>query len=214
VDDQVSSRPTRPRLTVASSNRGKLAEFQALLGDDVDIISILDLDIESPEETGATFEDNALLKARHLHHEVGGVVLADDSGLEVDALSGEPGVRSARFAGDHHDDADNRALLLERMASVPADQRSARFVAAIAIIDTPGHESLVRQTCEGRITYEERGSNGFGYDPLFELPNGRTMAELTRDEKGAVSHRGKAVRAALPILRQALGADVAMEAPS
>lgn len=214
MHDAPPTRNTRPRLAIASSNRGKLAEFQVLLGDDIDIVSLLDLDIESPEETGATFEDNARLKARYLHNQVGGVVLADDSGLEVDALLGEPGVRSARFAGDHHNDADNRALLLERLARVPVDRRSGRFVAVIAIIDAAGHESLVREICDGRIGFDERGSNGFGYDPLFELPDGRTMAELTRDEKSAVSHRGKAVRAALPILRQALGFGMAMEAPT
>jgi len=194
----------RPVLAIASGNRGKLVEFEGLLGDHVRVLSLTAFGVESPEETGRTFEENAALKARHLHGVAGTVVLAADSGLEIDALNGEPGVRSARYAGDDHDDAANRRLVLDRMANVPSGERTARFVAAIAIVDVYGNSSIVRGTCEGTITYSERGTGGFGYDSLFELPGGRTMAELSKSEKNAVSHRANAIRKALPALRLAL----------
>ena len=133
-----------------------------------------------------------------MHHHSGHVTLADDSGLEVDALGGAPGVRSARYAGEHHDDADNRALLTRNLAALAAGERAARFVAAIAIIDAAGSLCVTRGTCEGSIAIEERGAGGFGYDSLFELPDGRTMAELTAVEKNTISHRADALRQALP----------------
>jgi len=196
---------SRPRLALASNNRGKVAEFQSLLGNEVEIVSLADLGLESPEETGETFEANAELKARYVHDRTGLVTLADDSGLVVDALGGAPGVRSARFAGERHDDADNRRKLIEVMDSIPDSQRSAHFVAAIAIVDATGTLAMVRGTCDGTIMRAERGVGGFGYDSLFALPDGRTMAELSPAEKNAVSHRGNAVRLALPNLQQALG---------
>jgi XTP/dITP diphosphohydrolase len=131
--------------------------------------------------------------------------LADDSGLEVDALGGAPGVHSARFAGDQPNDADNRRLLLSELAANPDASRCARFVAVIAYIDERGHLECVRGTCEGRIALEERGTGGFGYDSLFEISDGRTMAQLSPTEKNAVSHRGHALRQILPILLLSLG---------
>lgn len=196
---------SRPVLALASSNPGKIAEFQAIFGEHVDVRPLSAFNAESPEETGSTFEDNAELKARFLHNICGAVVLADDSGLEVDALGGEPGVRSARFAGDEHDDAANRRLLLERMKELPAVDRAARFVAVIAVIDAAGTLTLARGTCEGLIGLEERGEHGFGYDPLFVLPEGHTMAELPVAEKNRISHRARAIEQALPTLRAALG---------
>lgn len=206
----------RPTLALASINPGKIAEFQSLLGDRVTVASLIDLGLESPPETGATFEDNAALKAQVVFEQTGFVTLADDSGLEVDALDGLPGVRSARYAGDHHDDADNRALLLRNLSDVPDGSRTARFVAILAIIDASGSLSLTRGTCEGHIARSERGCNGFGYDPIFAFADGRTMAELDATAKNDVSHRGQAVRLALPGLLRALGlgnSEVSVPAP-
>jgi XTP/dITP diphosphohydrolase len=201
----------RPKLAIASNNRGKIAEFQSLLGDEANIVSLDDLELDSPEETGTTFEENALLKAQFVFEQTGLPTLADDSGLEVDFLGGLPGVRSGRYAGEQHDDADNRALLLETLKGVPVEQRSARFVAVIAVIDHQGIASFTRGTCEGRIALKERGSGGFGYDSLFEFPDGRTMAELSSEEKNAISHRGNAIRLALPEIRAALGLNALRE---
>lgn len=204
---QPESPTGRPTLAIASNNPGKLAEFQSLLGDQVEIVSLIDLGLESPEETGETFDANAELKARFVFEQTGLVTIADDSGLIVDALDGMPGVRSARYAGEQHNDADNRKLLLETLGSTPLEQRTARFVASIAIVDRMGALTIVQGRCEGHIGFEERGSGGFGYDSLFEFPDGRTMAELTSSEKNAISHRGAAVRQAIPILGVALGLD-------
>lgn len=176
-------------------------------------MSIIDLGLSSPEETGMTFEENAVLKARYVYRHCGMVTLADDSGLEVDALDGSPGVRSARYAGEHHNDADNRALLLRNLDAFPDAVRTARFVAAIAIIDVEGNETVFRGTCEGTIAQEERGSGGFGYDSLFQLADGRTMAELPTEEKNRVSHRAEALRLAVPALRDALARTASFEHP-
>jgi XTP/dITP diphosphohydrolase len=204
----------RPVLALASNNRGKIAEFRTLLGDDVEILSMADLGLDSPEESGTTFEANALLKARFVFNHTGRVTLADDSGLEVDALDGAPGVYSARYAGDHHDDADNRSLLVRNLGHVPRGARMARFVAAVAIIDRNGNESVYRGTCEGSIAFVERGTEGFGYDSLFELADGRTMAELGPLEKNSISHRAHALRNADAGLRLALGVQNKRRVPS
>jgi XTP/dITP diphosphohydrolase len=154
-----------------------------------------------PEETGATYRDNALLKARAAAAATGHTALADDSGLEVDALGGEPGVRSARFGGAGLDDAGRTTLLLKRLAARPGDARSARFRCVIAIVDATGRERVVEGTVEGVIAPAPRGSAGFGYDPIFVYPPlGRTFAELTSDEKLRVSHRAAAARAARTLL--------------
>ncbi len=203
----------RPVLALASSNRGKIAEFQSILGNAIDIRSLTDLGMTSPEETGSTFEANAVLKARYVFEQTGMVTLADDSGLEVDALGGAPGVVSARYAGEQHNDADNRALLLRNLGSMQGQTRTARFVAVIAIIDVNGHLSLCRGTCEGSVAFDERGTSGFGYDSLFELADGRTMAEHSNEQKNALSHRAQAMRHALPGLRAALGLEATIEFP-
>ncbi len=194
-----------PRLIIASNNPGKVREFRDLLGDTVQIVTMGDLGLDSPEETEDTFTGNAAIKARFLHRHTGEVTLADDSGLVIDALSGRPGVWSARYAGEPPDDAANRAQVLQEMGGVQPDERSARFIAAIVMIGTDGREHVVEGVCEGSIGFEERGTNGFGYDSIFTLPNGQTMAELTSEEKGRISHRGNALRQLLPVLRSELG---------
>lgn len=196
-----------PRLVLASNNPGKIQEFRDLLRGDVEIVSLADLGLASPPETATTFAGNAEIKARYLHERTGEVTLADDSGLEIDALEGRPGVLSARYAGEHGDDTANRRLVMEQLAGVSPGLRSARFVAAIALVDAAGRTHLVQGTCDGEIALQERGSNGFGYDSLFLLSNGRTMAELEPAEKGQLSHRAMALRSILPHLAQALGLD-------
>lgn len=188
------------RVVVATGNAGKLVEIRHAL--DVPGWSFLSpaelggvvLDVE---ETGATFEENALVKACAYAAAFGRAALADDSGLEVDALGGAPGVRSARYAGEPADDAANNARVLSELAAVAAPGRTARFRCAIALYDPEGGTLVAHGTCEGALAQAPRGSGGFGYDPLF-LPAaapGRTMAELSLAEKGAISHRGAALRA-------------------
>ena len=194
------------RLLVATRNAGKLVELRALLGEDL-VLETLDLhpEVGDLDEPGETFEENARAKAVRAAHAARMFVLGEDSGLEVDALAGEPGVRSARYAGGHGDDAANLAKLLRELAS--ASDRRARFVCVAALADPDGRVvAETRGTCEGAIALAARGSHGFGYDPVF-VPAARpdrTMAELSRDEKSALSHRGFALRAILPQLRAAL----------
>lgn len=191
-------------IVLASGNHGKLAELRSLLGNSVAVRSAPDLGIALPEETGTTFEENAILKARAVAEATGLMAIADDSGLEVDALDGAPGVYSARYAGVDADDDRNIVKLLESLEDVPDERRSARFRCVIAIAFSPGEIVTTSGFCEGRIISERRGDGGFGYDPVFLLPEGRTMAELGPEEKNAVSHRGHAMRDAVEVLRQRL----------
>lgn len=197
---------TDPSTTVvlASSNQGKIRDLQALLEGVANVVSGADLDIEMPEETGTTFMENALLKARAGHEQTGLTVLADDSGLEVDALDGEPGVYSARYAGEDGNDEANNLKLIEVMQSVPESERSARFRCAIAVVTADGDELTFDGVCEGTIGYEPRGDQGFGYDPLFVLPDGLSMSEHDNAFKNKISHRGEAMRKAIPALRSYL----------
>ncbi len=193
-------------LLVATTNRGKLAEVQAALKElPVKIISLANLGTW-PEvmEDGRTFEENALKKARTLADFSGYLTLADDSGLEVDALGGAPGIFSARYGGEEGDDARNNEKLLNALAGLPGENRAARFVCVLALC-TPGsmgkREWVFRGECEGRIAFAPKGENGFGYDPLFFFPFfGKTFAEIDRETKGRVSHRGKALRKLLEAL--------------
>lgn len=182
----------------ASGNPGKLREF-ALAGRlyGVDIRPLDGLkSISAPEETGETFEDNARLKAEYYSRFAPGPLFADDSGLAVDALGGDPGVRSARYAGEHATDADNNRLLLERLKGEP--RRSARFVCVIALAERGITKAIFRGEVEGDILDSERGSGGFGYDPLFLFREyGCTFGEVPDERKFAVSHRGKALTAML-----------------
>lgn len=184
-------------LIIASNNAHKIAEIKAILdGLFAPIVSLREagIDIDVVED-GDTFEANALIKARAIAALCpDSAVLADDSGLEVDALGGQPGVYSARYAGEGHDDAANNKKLLQALADVPDDERSARFVSAIALLRPGQDELVVRGSCDGVIGHAPRGTNGFGYDPLFVFPDrSQTFAELTEDEKNAISHRGRSL---------------------
>ena len=193
-------------LLVASRNRKKLAELRRMLdAAGVSGLTLLSLDdvaaFNEAPETGATFEDNALAKARDAYQATGLGSVADDSGLEVDALNGMPGVLSARWSGRHGDDSANTSLLLAQMGDVPDERRGAAFVSACALVSAAG-EVVVRGEWPGNIVRTARGDGGFGYDPVF-LPSGsaRTAAELSPKEKDAMSHRGRALAALLPALR-------------
>lgn len=191
------------QLRIATQNQGKLAEFRALL-EPVGVQVLApppDFDVE---EDGATFELNAAKKAEALCALMGTPALADDSGLVVDALGGAPGVRSARYANattKHDRDAANRKRLLRELTGVPIDRRTARFVCVLAYAVPGAATQFFRGLMEGYIGTEERGSGGFGYDPLVVLPGGRTLAELDEMEKNAISHRGRAVQLFLATLK-------------
>ena len=197
------------RLLLATRNAGKLAELQRLLESAVPGVEVVGLrDVpEYPEapETGATFEENALLKAREAVRHTGLPAVADDSGLAVDALNGMPGVLSARWSGRHGDDGANTALLLAQLADVPDERRGAAFVCAAALVVPGGAEQVLERRWRGKVAREKRGSNGFGYDPVF-LPEGLevTSAELAPAEKDARSHRGQAFAALVPVVAEAL----------
>src|SRR5262245_33677457 len=200
-----------PPLLIATTNKGKVAEIASLLeGSGRRAIGLEDLPQVPPpvEETGTTFVENALIKADYYHAATGLLTLADDSGLEVDALDGRPGVYSARYGGEGLSSADQIALLLEEMKDVPEEKRTARFVCGIALVG-PKRETAIRRTfegrCEGRIAFAPHGAGGFGYDPIFiDAELGRTFAELSREEKSSRSHRGKALRATIKYLETLL----------
>ena len=182
---------------IATHNMKKRDELQRILsplGVHVLTADEAGVDLTDVEETGTTFEENALLKARSGCKEGKVPCIADDSGLCVDALDGAPGVYSARFAGEHGNDDKNNEKLLSLLSDVPPEKRTARFVSTVACVFPDGRELVVRGECEGKIGYEKRGENGFGYDPLFYVGE-RTFAEFTPEEKDAVSHRGNALRA-------------------
>jgi XTP/dITP diphosphohydrolase len=188
-------------LYCATGNAGKLREFQMASGTEAASIELLPnyKQILPCVEDGATFDENAILKARHYGPHAAGLLFADDSGLEVDALGGEPGIYSARFSGPHATDQSNNRLLLERLAGV--EDRAARFVCAIALVEGTRLLGVYRGAVEGRILHEPRGSGGFGYDPLFYCPAfGCTFGEAAAEQKFAVSHRGQALRAMLAAL--------------
>jgi XTP/dITP diphosphohydrolase len=200
---------TLTRLLVATSNPGKAVEYRELLaGLPVEITfpaqEGIDLDVE---ETGTTFEENAQLKALAFAQATGLLTLADDSGLEVDALGGEPGVHSARYAGPGASDVDRYEKLLEALANVPQGQRSARFRCVVALAQPTGIIDSVDGTCEGVIGYAPKGEHGFGYDPVFlvEGYGGLTLAEIEPHEKNRISHRARAATAARPLLATLLG---------
>lgn len=193
------------RLLLATRNRGKLREYRALLAGVPFAFTTLDDEgiLEKVEEGGSSFEENASLKARRYAALSGLLTLADDSGLEVDALGGEPGVRSARYGGDDASDEELVGLLLARMSGLPRERRKARFRCVIALAWPQGRVELVEGVKEGVIALEPKGSNGFGYDPVFYLPElGKTMAELAPEEKNRVSHRAEAARKAVGVLRR------------
>lgn len=187
------------RIVFATGNAGKMKEVRMILADlGVEVVSMKETGISVDiEEDGSTYEENAMIKARAVaaKADAGDIVLADDSGLEIDSLNGEPGVYSARYLGEDTSYSVKNANLIDRLQGVPDERRTARFVCAIAAVLPDGQELTTRAAIEGRIGYEEKGNGGFGYDPIFYVPElHKTTAELTGEEKNLVSHRGKALQ--------------------
>ncbi len=199
------------RLLIATHNRGKLIEYQGLLaGLPLELVTLDRIGLRDDiDENGATFAENARLKAVTYARKSNRLTLADDSGLEVDALSGEPGVRSKRYAGENKSDAERIAFLLNKLREVPREKRSARFRCAIAIASPEGRVRESQGTCDGEILFAPRGTHGFGYDPIFYFPDlGMTMAELSTAEKNKISHRARAAQGAREILSRWIAENV------
>lgn len=185
------------KFIIATHNQKKLKELSRILkplGVQAVTAEELGVELEEIEETGSTFEENAMLKAAAACRQTGFPAVADDSGLEVDALHGAPGVLSARYAGDNATDADRNNKLLANMSGIPENKRTARFVCAICCVFPSGDTITARGECAGKIGFEPVGDKGFGYDPLFIVSNGQSFAELPDEEKDAISHRGSALK--------------------
>ena len=208
--DDADSGAATPRLVLATANRHKLAELARILAAGRVSVSVTGLD-EFPgapavRETGATFAENALLKARAIAAFTGLPAVADDSGLCVDAMNGMPGVLSARWSGKHGDDAANLALLLGQLEDVPDTRRGAHFTCAAALVLPTGREHVSEGTVHGRLIRAGRGSNGFGYDPVFVPDSSElTTAEMSSEAKDAISHRGRALRGLAPVIAALVG---------
>jgi XTP/dITP diphosphohydrolase len=197
------------RVVLATRNAHKLVEMRRILdeaGLEIELIGTDECpDLTDVAETGSTFAANALLKARSVCTETGLPAIADDSGLGVDALNGMPGIFSARWSGVHGDDIANLNLLLGQLSDVPDKRRGAAFHCAAAVVLPDGTERVVEGSIDGTLIRESRGTNGFGYDPIFvPLGESRTTAEMSAEEKDAISHRGRAMRALVPVLREVL----------
>ena len=185
------------KIIVASNNQGKIKEFNQILNSRFDLISMFELNIEELPETGLTFVENAIIKARNASEQSGLPAIADDSGLVVDALNGEPGIYSARYS-DSKDDISNTEKVLHKMRNIPHDKRTARFWCAIVFMRhyLDPNPIIIQKGWEGSITYEPKGKNGFGYDPIFYVPtHSQVSAELDPVEKNKISHRGQALKA-------------------
>lgn len=185
------------RIVFATGNKGKIKEIRMIMEDTgYEVISMKDAGIDPEiEENGKSFQENALIKARAVAKYTDAIVLADDSGLEVDALNGEPGIFSARYLGEDTPYSEKNASIIKRLEGIEGRERSARFVCAIAAVWPDGQELTTQAAIEGLIGFEEKGSNGFGYDPIFYVPEyEKTTAELSEEEKNRISHRGKALR--------------------
>ncbi len=195
----------KKRVIFATKNQAKLKEIRAILGEsNIEVVSMEEagIDIEV-EETGSTFEENAMLKATKIMEITNDIVLADDSGLEVDYLDKEPGIFSARYAGENTPYKIKNKLIIDRLEGVKESKRTARFVCVIAAAFLDGHVETTRGTIEGLIGYEEKGENGFGYDPIFYVPEYKmTTAEMPPEIKNRISHRGKALRGMKSILEE------------
>ncbi len=194
------------KLLLSTNNPDKVREFsQILAGIPLEIVTPHSLGLQlEVEETGTTFDENAALKARAFHEATGFLSLADDSGMEVEALGGAPGVYSARYGGLPNGEVKNR-LILQQMEGVPWERRDCRYVAALAMVDESGKLHRCRGILKGKIAMEPRGQGGFGFDPIFFVPSkGRTVAEMTAEEKNRISHRGKATRCARRVLEKLL----------
>ena len=192
------------KIILASNNKGKIREFNAMLDGLYEVVSMSDRRVEEVPETGLTFVENALIKARNASEQSGLPALADDSGIVVDALSGEPGIYSARYAGNHGDDEANTKKLLDDMQSVPDGKRTGRFWCAIVFVEHANDPTpiIIQRGWEGEILREKVGWNGFGYDPIFYVPtHGCASAELAPEIKNTISHRGRALAALLKELK-------------
>lgn len=194
----------KPKVLIATKNAGKLAEFERILGDEFEVEGLAEIDLTLPDEGTISYRANANEKARFVAERTGRVTIGDDSGIEAFALGGRPGIISARFAGEPVSDQRNIDKLVAELDANGTDDRSAQFVCWLALANRTGLIASIEGTCAGTIGYEQRGSNGFGYDPVFLFPNEQTMAEMTDEEKDRVSHRGNAIRAMLPALRDAV----------
>ncbi len=198
------------RIVLASNNEGKVREFRELLADfHLDVVPQAEFQVPEADETGLTFVENAILKARNAAAHAGMPAIADDSGIEVDVLSGAPGIRSARYAGSEASDQANLEKLLADMDGVPEERRTARFQCLIVYLEHAEDPTpiICQGTWEGRIIHEPRGENGFGYDPVFFVPDhGATAAELPSETKNAISHRGQALRKLVEALGKELKA--------
>lgn len=186
------------KIVFATANEGKVKEIKEILGDfPIEVVSMKEMGITADiEENGATFEENSLIKARALVKLTGLPALADDSGLEVDYLNGEPGIYSARYLGRDTDYDYKNNYIIDKLSEAKGEERSARFVCVISLVLPDGREFVEKGVVEGLIGYEQKGENGFGYDPIFYLPEyGKTSAELPPEEKNRISHRGKALTA-------------------
>lgn len=195
------------KIIVATENRGKIEELAALLPSSVQLLSLADVGLSAPDETGATFRENAELKAIAAAR-AGWAAIADDSGLEVDALGGAPGVYSARYAGENATDRENNQKLLEALRGMPVEARGAQFVSVVVVALPDGTKLHATGTVRGKIIGAPRGESGFGYDPIFEIDdpdadtfNGRTLAELTIQDKNSISHRARAYQSLLECLK-------------
>lgn len=194
------------KIIIATGNAGKMKEIKSIFNNsEYEVVSMKEEGISADvDENGATFEENALIKAREIAKLSGHIVLADDSGLEVDALNKEPGIYSARYMGEDTPYSVKNASLIARLDGVEFEKRTARFVCAVAAVYPDGKELVVRENMEGYIGYEEKGKNGFGYDPIFYLKEfDKTSAEISLEEKNEISHRGKAFRAIKKLMEQA-----------
>ncbi|MBT3431444.1 MAG: RdgB/HAM1 family non-canonical purine NTP pyrophosphatase [Candidatus Thioglobus sp.] len=192
------------KIILASNNKGKIAEFNTMLDGIYQVVSMSDMQVEEVPETGLTFVENALIKARNASEQSGLPALSDDSGIVVDALNGEPGIYSARYAGNHGDDEANTQKLLDKMEDVADGKRTARFWCAIVFVEHANDPTpiIVQRGWEGEILRKKAGDNGFGYDPIFYVPtHGCASAELSPEIKNSISHRGKALVALLEELK-------------
>lgn len=192
------------KIILASNNKGKIREFNTMLKGVYTVVSMSDMKVEEVPEIGLTFVENALIKARNASEQSGLPALADDSGIVVDALNGEPGIYSARYAGNHGDDEANTQKLLEEMQAIPDGKRTGRFWCAIVFVEHANDPTpiVIQRGWEGEILREKVGENGFGYDPIFHVPtHSCASAELAPEIKNAISHRGKALTALLKELK-------------
>ena len=193
------------KVIIATGNAGKMKEIKSIFNNsEYEVVSMKEEGINADvDENGTTFEENALIKAREIAKLSGHIVLADDSGLEVDYLNKEPGIYSARYMGEDTPYSVKNASLIARLDGVDFEKRTARFVCAVAAVYPDGKELVVRETMEGYIGYEEKGKNGFGYDPIFYLKEfDKTSAEISLEEKNEISHRGKAFRAIKKLMEE------------